>query len=203
MKLARFLLNSRLAACLLAFAAFATASAQAQDSKITKLVGNGAATVTRNGSDMPATEGMAIQVGDVINAPAGVDVFYQPYNGAVATVKGGSKAKIEDLEANNALIDMTGGGSVVAQIEPNKGNKFAVRTPKGVAAARGTVYNVTVSGQAYTVVTFAGGVSVFAGNLSASVVRQVQTQLDISASLNAAADRVGALGATQAQQRLQ
>ena len=148
------LLNYLLAA---ACASFLAAGAQAQqDSKIVKLVGKGTATVTRGGTDLPATEGMAIRVGDTINAGPGVDVFYQPYNGAVATVKEKSKAKIEAIEAQDALLDMTGGGSVVAQIEPNKGNKFSVRTPRGVAAAKGTVYNVTVAGTAYTVVTMGG-----------------------------------------------
>ena len=150
-----------------AFAALSAATAQAQDSKIVKLIGNPAnATITRGGQTLPAADGMPILVGDVINAGAGVDVFYQPYLGAVATLTAGGKAKVEAIEAKDALLDMTGGGSVVAQIEPNKGNKFSVRTPKGVAAARGTIYNVTVAGQAYTVVTMGGTVQVLTGTFT-------------------------------------
>ncbi len=140
------------------------AVAQAQDSKIVKIIGNAqGATITRNGATIQLTEGMPIQVKDIINTGAGVDVYVQPYAGVVATVKQNSHVGVSMLAADDAELDLTvagGGGSVVAQIEPNKGHKFGVRTPKGVAAAKGTVYTVVSDGVTYHVETFAGSVTI-------------------------------------------
>jgi hypothetical protein len=143
----------------------ATASAQ-QQAKIVKIVGKGTATITRGGVDIPVTEGMAVSVGDTINTGAGVDLFVEPYPGVLATLKPNSHAKLEELQGNTAVLDLRGGGNVVAQVEANKGHKFGVRTPKGVAAAKGTVFNITISGTSYTVVTLAGSVLVYTGTYS-------------------------------------
>jgi len=170
------------------------------DSKILKLKGNAAnATITRNGQTLPATEGMAIQVGDMINAGAGVDVYYQPYAGVVATLTANGQVKVESLAPQEALLDLTAGegGNLVANIEPNKGHQFGVRTPQGVAAARGTVFNAKVNGVAYTVVTLAGRVYVYTGTFTtlgqaqAAMSQNAANVVDITPGNVMAIDRVG------------
>lgn len=124
--------------------------------------------MTRAGAEIPVTEGMAIQVGDIVNTGPGASVYVQVYTGATATVAEKSHAAIEAIEGDAALLDLTGGGNVTAQIEPNKGHKFGIRTPKGVAAAKGTVYHVNVNGTNYTVVTMNGSVTVAVGTFGSA-----------------------------------
>lgn len=80
---------TKLFAFILVVSALTAASASAQDgAKVTKIIGLGAATVTRAGAEIPVTEGMAIQVGDIVNTGPGASVYVQLYTGATATVGG-------------------------------------------------------------------------------------------------------------------
>src|ERR1019366_7110780 len=144
--------------------AVSAAVARAQDAKIVKIVGTGAAMVTHQGSPaIAATEGMTIALNDDITTAAGVEVYVQAYAGAVATIKQNSHVVIPKRGVQEAEVHLRS-GNLVSQLDPALRNRhnYGVRTPKGVAAARGTVFTVTVEGTQYTVVTGAGTVSITA-----------------------------------------
>lgn len=123
------------------------ASAQAQIAKITKIVGNAAAaTATAPGeAATPLTPGMVVTQNTTITTGAGVEVYLEAFNGATASIKANSTVLVEKLGVNEAVLDLKH-GSLVSQLDPAKKatNKYSVRTPKGVAAARGTVYTISV-----------------------------------------------------------
>ena len=146
---------------LLALAALGTSvfasSAVAQDAKIVKIVGQGIATVVHQGASSRATENMALSQNDDITTQAGVEVYIQAYPGAIATVKPNTHVVVANLGTNTAELDLKS-GNIVSQLDPAKrtSHNYGIRTPKGVAAARGTVYTVNVQGTNYTIVTGAG-----------------------------------------------
>ena len=159
-------LLSSISAGLLAVSLFA-ASAAARDAKIVKLVGSGAATVTLpNGSQVAATEGMSVPENSTIETKAGVELYVEATPGVVATMKANSKIKVEASNASldlDAVLDLQQ-GNIISQIDPKAKVKYGVRTPKGVAAARGTVFStsvVTVNGIPFTVtMTLSGSVAI-------------------------------------------
>ncbi|MFA6289154.1 MAG: FecR domain-containing protein [Opitutaceae bacterium] len=107
------------------------------------------------------TQPVAIKVGDKLPQGATIvtgpdsEVDVQAFNGAVATIKAGSTVSLEKLSITtaggavtkqSALLNLKVGG-IVSNIDPanHNINDYGIRTPKGVAAARGTVYTVLVS----------------------------------------------------------
>ena len=159
--LTTMILMRRLITFLAAGFSLLAAQAFAQDAKIVKIVGGTNATITRSGAAMPATEGMAISLSDEIATGAGTELYVQAYPGAIATIKPNSKVIVEKLAASQALLDLKE-GNVVSQLDPKMraSHDYGIRTPKGVAAARGTVYTISVSGVNYTVSTLGGSVSI-------------------------------------------
>ena len=106
------------------------------------------------------TEPVTLKVGDklpqgatiVTGADSEVDV--QAFNGAVATIKSGSTVNLEKLSVTTsggvvtkqtALLNLKV-GAIYSNIDPanHNINDYGIRTPKGVAAARGTTYGVQV-----------------------------------------------------------
>ncbi|HWL14096.1 MAG TPA: FecR domain-containing protein [Opitutus sp.] len=159
-----------LCACALSFAA----QAQAHDAKVVKV--NGAAEVQLPGqsSAQRLTPDMAIPEGAVIKTYAGAQVYLETMPGVVATIESESTVLVEKLAmdqqggvvaSQEAMLDLKK-GSIVSTLDPkNKAiNRYGVRTPKGVAAARGTVYGVSVSISGTSVATLSGTVSVNLGN---------------------------------------
>ena len=159
-------LLSTISAGLLAVTLFA-ASVAARDAKIIKKVGDGTATITLpNGSQVAAREGMTVQENSVIETKAGVELYVEATVGVIATIKANSKVKVEAPVAAlnlDAVLDLQQ-GNVISQVDPKAKAKYGVRTPKGVAAARGTVFGssvVTINGQPFTVtMTLSGSVSI-------------------------------------------
>ncbi len=103
----------------------------------------------------------ALKVGDklpqgatiVTNSDSEVDI--QAFNGAVATIKANSSVSLEKLSVTTsggavtkqtALLNLKV-GKILSTIDPanHKINDYGIRTPKGVAAARGTVFTVSVA----------------------------------------------------------
>jgi hypothetical protein len=109
--------------------------------------------------------------GSVIETPGSSEVEIQVFPGTSAVIQSGSKVDLNKLSlttANGEITKQTAElnlnvGTVVSTLDPSKKaiNDYSVRTPKGVAAARGTKYTVNVgpSGQVRTYV--AQGVVVF------------------------------------------
>jgi len=117
----------------------------------------GAATVVFEGQ----TQAIVIKVGDKLPQGATIvtgpnsEIDVQTFNGAVATVKADSTISLEKLSITTsggavtkqtALLNLKV-GSIVSNIDPanHNINDYSIRTPKGVAAARGTIYTVIVS----------------------------------------------------------
>jgi hypothetical protein len=101
----------------------------------------------------PATLGMAIPQGAVIQTGADGQAFLETFNGGVAAIQKNTSVAVEKLDVvmqggkivtQEALLDLKH-GNVVSTLDPTKKsiNKYGVKTPKGVAAARGTVFSVT------------------------------------------------------------
>jgi len=106
------------------------------------------------------TEAVAAKVGDKL--PQGTTIVtsgtseaeIQIFPGTTSTIRPGTKVELEKLSLTSssgvvtkqtAMVNLRVGG-VVSSIDPTKKsiNDYAVRTPKGVAAARGTIYQVFV-----------------------------------------------------------
>jgi len=106
------------------------------------------------------TESVIVKVGDklpqgaTIVTDANSEVDVQAFNGAVATIKAGSTVNLEKLSVTTAdgvvtkqtaLLSLKV-GVILSEIDPanHNINDYSIRTPKGVAAARGTSYGVQV-----------------------------------------------------------
>lgn len=147
--------------------------ASAEDAKVIKIVGAGA-TVTINGATKALNEKDAVPEGATINTPAGCQLMLETLPGVVATIQAGSTVVVEKIlitrsgatvTEQEAMLDLKK-GNVISTLDPAKKaiNKYGVRTPKGVAAARGTVYGVSVSITGTSVATLSGTVTLNLGN---------------------------------------
>jgi hypothetical protein len=139
---------------------------QAQEAKIVRVIGAEAVTVYPADSDeaLMLGQGDVIPVGALVEVPAAAKLFMKTFEGTITTAQGGSVFMVEAVEVTAAgkektLVDLKS-GDLVAVLDPNKRdvNDYGVRTPKGVAAARGTNFTVTVGGQNVTMSVNGGAV---------------------------------------------
>ncbi len=107
------------------------------------------------GSHQSLQPGAALPVGAVIQTGSGAEVSLRFFDGTVANVLADSELTIERLDAevqggHNAKETTTLNlqrGTVVASLDPAKKGitNFSVRTPRGIAVAKGTVFAVRVT----------------------------------------------------------
>ena len=161
-------------------AAFATALvAHAQDTQTEATVTAISGSVTiklPDGSSSPATPGMKLPQGAEIITGVGAQATIQSHEGIVSVLGEKADATLNKLSVSasgmrNAEIGLKS-GSIASSLDPAKksSNNYGVRTIKGVAAARGTNYSVTIDGATYTVAVGSGsvdsnGTSVPSGNV--------------------------------------
>jgi len=99
--------------------------------------------------------GATLPIGSVIRTGGGAEVTLRFFDGTVATVLSDSELSLERLEAQSAgganvkettVLNLSR-GTIVASLDPAKKDvtSFSVRTPRGVAIARGTVFAVRVT----------------------------------------------------------
>jgi hypothetical protein len=151
----------------LAVSAFAqTTQTQANVARVT-----GSATVTLpDGSSVPLTAGMKVAQGATITTGADGDVYLETHQGYVTSIKGDSTVTVDDVSVTTengqvkeerTMLDLKS-GNLVASLDPKKKavNNYQVRTPKGVAAARGTTFTMMFRNQKYTVAVINGAVSI-------------------------------------------
>lgn len=110
---------------------------------------------------VPGQEAKAVKVGDkfpqgtVIETEDGSVVDLQMFSGGKATIKQKSRVDLSKLSLTTedgvitkqtAEINLSV-GTVVSSLDPAKKaiNDYSIRTPRGVAAARGTVFEVSVA----------------------------------------------------------
>ena len=116
--------------------------------------------VTVDGVEIKVPQGATITTG------AASEVYLQAHTGTVATVKANSSVSLDELsvttENGRVTRETTAinlkSGNLVSALDPAKRNvnNYQVRTPKGVAAARGTTFTVSYNGVNYTIVATSG-----------------------------------------------
>ncbi len=142
--------------------------------------GGAQATLPGQSKSVEIKVGDKLPQGTVIQTPGNSEVEIQAFSGSTTTIKPGSKVDLSKLSlttANgeitkqSALIDLTI-GTVVSTLDPSKKaiNDYAIRTPKGVAAARGTQYTVTVTGAGMVRVLVVTGVVRFTNSVTGQSV---------------------------------
>ncbi|MBL9187117.1 MAG: FecR domain-containing protein [Opitutaceae bacterium] len=132
----------------------ATALAQ-MTAKIVRITGNPQqATITSpTGASSPAAVNLPVVEGSTIETRAGVDLYVETFPGAVATIRQNSLVKLSGLRLLSAGADAgkrqaeldLQRGKIISTLDPTKQaiTKYGIKTPRGVAAARGTVYGVS------------------------------------------------------------
>lgn len=166
------LMLSLAVAGLLSTAAHA-ADAQATEAKVVKVTGSATVTLPGQSGAVALTEGMSLPAGSVVTTGAGSEVDIQPMAGTLTAIRANSSVSLDELSVTKndagvvtkqtAQIALKS-GNVVSTLDPARKaiNNYGVRTPKGVAAARGTVYSVgvTVDGATTSVATLTGSVTI-------------------------------------------
>lgn len=127
------------------------ATASAQTAKISMIVGSDGATVTVNGRSQALAKGMEIPQ-DAVITTTDQEVYVEVATGVVASVKANSRVALTSLSGPNLELDLRQ-GSVVSQIDKSRmaGRNYGVRVGKGVAAARGTAYSVSLSNNGFSI----------------------------------------------------
>jgi hypothetical protein len=147
-----------------------SAFAQSIQTQATVARVTGAATVTLpDGSTTPLSAGMKVAQGSTITTGGDGDVYLESHAGYVTSIKKDSTVLVEEVSVTSAGGKVTKenttmnlkSGNLVAMLDPKKKavNNYQVRTPKGVAAARGTTFVVSMRGQQHTVAVINGVVS--------------------------------------------
>lgn len=106
-------------------------------------------------SGKPAVVGAVIPVGSTIHTGTASQVTVKLFDSTIAIVRADSDATLEklsvttdgkDIKKENALINLRV-GNIISTLDPAKKsvNNYGIRTPRGIAAARGTIFSVTVS----------------------------------------------------------
>lgn len=147
----------------------ASAAVPQTEAVVLKVTGSVKATLA-DGTTQTLRRGDTLPQGATIVTAGGAEVEVQPFPGTVSIIRENSSVNIEKLSmATNsdgvvtrqtAVLNLTS-GNIVSTLDPNKKNinDYSVRTPKGVAAARGTVYTVSVDVQGTSVGTLTGTVT--------------------------------------------
>jgi len=143
--------------------------ASAQQAPVEAVISSfeGSVTFSAPGSNVaiPAVVGQKLPEGSTIITAEGATVLIQSYEGIQTGLGPKSTAVIGTHSVNSegvrtAVIDLKT-GTTVSVLDPSKRkiNNYGVRTPKGVAAARGTTYSTTFDGISVVVDTVTGKVS--------------------------------------------
>lgn len=152
-------------------AAFLTAglacSAAAHEAKVVKIKGSAEVQLPGRSTSQPLALNTLVPEGASIRTGGDSEVYLEVFPGGIATIGADTNVLVEKLglekqgnviTSQEALLDLKK-GTIISSLDPSKKaiNKYGVRTPKGVASARGTVYAVTVGDNAYTITTTLSG----------------------------------------------
>ena len=116
---------------------------------------NGSVSIALPNGGGSAAVGTELPVGTAVTTSGGGQATIKFFDGTIAIVQPDTNVAIQThtitseggvVQKENTQLDLRSGG-VVASLDPAKKNltNFRVRTPKGVAAARGTVFAVRVT----------------------------------------------------------
>ena len=119
------------------------------DGKLSVVVGDVKLTPPGGGPADPAKQGAVVKVGSTITTGAGARAVLVTTRQSAVRIAENSSVVVEDLQDSEAtpkvLLDLKN-GSMGALIQPQAQTAmdFKIKTPSGVAAARGTFYSVAV-----------------------------------------------------------
>ena len=165
-------LNTLLIAAIVSVTAVCSYAAEAvSEAVVLKVKGNAHATIPGQSENVAVKVGDKLPQGSSVQTSGNSEVEIQVFSGSQTTIKPDTTVNLNKLSLTTengaitkqtALIDLTT-GSVVSSLDPSKKaiNDYSIRTPKGVAAARGTVYTVTVAKDGVVRTFVARGVVVF------------------------------------------
>ncbi|CAM3110931.1 FecR family protein [Rariglobus hedericola] len=167
----------------------AQAAEAASEAVVLKVTGSPVATV--GGQQSAIKVGDKLAQGTVITTSDTSEVELRAFSGSTTTIKPSTTAELSKLSLTtdggavtkqSAVIDLKV-GNVVSKLDPSKKaiNDYSIRTPKGVAAARGTVYVVTVSPSGVVTLKVTAGAVIFntpSGQVTVLPGQQVTVQSD-------------------------
>jgi hypothetical protein len=148
----------------------AVAGETTTDATVLKLSGSAKASIPGKSDAVNLQVGDHLPQGTSITTGSNSIAYIQTISGAVTTVEANTTVDIEKLSVtqNDAgvvtkqtvMLDLKS-GNLVSTIDPSKRaiNSYAVRTPKGVAAARGTQYAANVTTDTVTIAATADTVT--------------------------------------------
>jgi|GEM_PF-3565778 len=154
---------------LVGLAASAFAQSTATEATVARVTGTVTATLA-DGSTVAVTEGTKLPQGATITTGDKSQVFLVSHGDSTSVITENSVVEIAELSTTSAggkvteqkaTLDLKS-GNLVAKLNPAKKsvNQYAVRTPKGVAAARGTVFTVSYKGGTYSIAVVNGTVRI-------------------------------------------
>jgi len=159
---------------LVGLAVSAFAQSTATEATVARVTGTVTATLA-DGSTVAVTEGTKLPQGPTITTGDNSQAFLVSHGDTTSVIAANSVVEIAELSTTSAggkvteqkaTLDLKS-GNLVAKLNPAKKsvNQYAVRTPKGVAAARGTVFTMSYKGAKVTISVVNGVVSVVAPGL--------------------------------------
>ena len=156
-------------AVLTGLASAAFAQTQAAAATVARFSGNVIA-VLPDGSSVAVTQGMQLPQGATITTGDKSDAYLVTHGDTTSVVTSNSEVQVAEssvtteggqVTKQTTTLDLKS-GNLVAKLNPAKKsvNNYNVRTPKGVAAARGTIFTVSYKGGNYTIAVVNGVVTV-------------------------------------------
>lgn len=148
-------------------------AAAADEAKVIKLTGTAEMMLPGATAATPLALNSQIPEGATVTTAAGAELSVEAMPGVIATIKAASTVVVEKLSSvknGDTITEQTATlnlkqGNIVSTLDPAKKaiNRYGVRTPKGVAAARGTVYAVKVDVTGSSIATLSGTVTIDLG----------------------------------------
>lgn len=156
----------------------AFAQTQASATTVARFSGNVTAHLP-DGSSVAVTQGMQLPQGASLITGAKSEAYLVTHGDSLTVVTEDSEIAVAEstvtttggqVTEEKTTIDLKS-GNLVAKLNPAKKsvNNYSVRTPKGVAAARGTVFTVRYNGRTYKLSVAGGNVSFTSPNDGTSV----------------------------------
>jgi hypothetical protein len=151
----------------LAVSAFAQSTPN--EATVARVTGTVTATLA-DGSTVAVTEGTKLPQGATITTGDKSEAYLVNHGDTTSVIASNSVVEIAELSTTSAggkvtelktTLDLKS-GNLVAKLNPAKKsvNQYSVRTPKGVAAARGTTFTVSYKGGTFQIAVVGGLVSI-------------------------------------------
>jgi hypothetical protein len=164
---------------------------EATEAKVVRVSGTATVLLPGESEAVPLVVGMSLPAGATIMTGDNSEVDIKPLAGGLAAIKPKSTVNLEQLSVNRdsagvitkqtATLSLKA-GNLISTLDPGRKaiNNYGVRTPKGVAAARGTVYSVSVQQSGSSVATLSGTVTLTPVGGGTPIVIDIGTGLVIS-----------------------